>query len=104
MKFVIFPLILLTASCAAPINTADLPDMPPLALCQSYEKYSRLYTVSEGMGEAHKKAMLTSAKALYSEIEKKDINCQSVMLPPPQKKDGVKNCFPNTATGGISCL
>jgi len=97
---------LLLVGCAAPSITPETADkLPPYTLCKEYRHWSDIYAAPTGYS---KESILKRLNVIYASVKKRKLDCKSELRNDSKKIAPVRkrpmNCFPNAATGGVTCL
>ncbi len=102
-SFLLLSTLSIVSCTTATLRKEEAAIMPPLALCTEYRHYSKLVTNFN----YERESLLSRLQVLYAEIEKKNVDCKSILPPEPIQQGGGKgvvNCMPNKVTGGVSCF
>ena len=94
-------------SCASPkITKHEAATLPPYALCKEYKRWSDAY--ASPAVDVDRERTAESLKMLYAIINERNIDCHKELqidtAKPERKGNSIVNCFPNQATGGITCF
>ena len=108
-KLIILFLTLSIYGCSAPAINQDAADsLPPYTLCKEYKKWSEVYVAGSAMTGYTEKSVTERLNVVYSAIKKGDIDCKAELAidanDQPKTQSKMVNCFPNQATGGVTCL
>ncbi len=110
-KILIVLLTILISGCINSLNQRDLEYMADLSLCEQQKFNSDQLALSWGLraGGRSIESIQSDLKLLSAEITKRQIDCPKILSSSTTNnkvngKSKIVNCFPNQATGGVTCF
>ncbi len=102
-KAVLFVSVLLITACQAPrLTDEEASLLSPETLCAEYNRWSQVLALGPERDLYERDSVVDRVRVLKNEAENRNVVCSDVF--PQIRRSGFIHCFPNEATGGITCI
>lgn len=110
-KILILLFTILVSGCISSLDQKNLEYMADLTLCEQQKFNSDQLTLSWGLraGGRSIDSIESDLKLLSAEINRRGIDCPKILsstgaTDKNSRQPRIVNCFPNQATGGVTCF